>query len=210
MNQILIIASYNGPRRWSLDNSKLLELQFNSLTKFKNKLDKILIVQNEFIDIPENLNLFPDVLHRPNIGGSYEAWLDGYRANPDYEWYFFIEDDYIFNLDNFDQLMIDMWDDETSYLCSRVDDNIYGFHASISNGLTRGDLLKQMNFSHLESRHDVYDTALQVTFSKALILPGRTIKDIRDKYCSPFWENDKITLMDEKPILLMPAQNIRV
>jgi len=207
MSRILIIASYNGPRRWSLPNSRLLELQHEYLSKVKHNLDKIVVVQNR-AEIPQSkLHLFADVLHRENSCGSYGAWVHGYQIYPDYEWYFFLEDDYIFTLDNFDQRMIDMWDDETSYLCSLILQNPIR-HAAISNGLTRGDVLKNIDFKPLKKYDNIYNGLLQTTFSQLFSGdPKKKLKDVTTEYSTPFWQQNSVRYNEKgKPILISPAQ----
>lgn len=201
MSRILIIASYNGPRRWSLSNAVILQKQYECLNRFKHSLDKIVIVQNESPDYPPELDLFENVIFRPNISGSYGAWIEGYNQNPDFEWYFFIEDDYIFVHDNFDQLWIDLWDQETSYLCSRYMNG----HAAIANGLTRGEILKELNITGFAFT-EIYNAALQINFSQVFSsIPNKMIKDISSKYCSPFWQRG-IYHLDAKPILIQPVE----
>lgn len=200
-NRILIIASYNGLRRWSLPNAVLLQKQHECLNKYKHNLDKILVVQNESSDYPPELGLFDNVIYRPNEAGSYGAWIEGYNQNPDYEWYFFIEDDYVFVHDNFDQHWIDLWDEETSYLCSLYRNG----HAAIANGLTRGDILKRLNITGF-AFSEIYNAQLQINFSQVFsLLPDKMIKDISSTYCSPFWQQG-IYHLDEKPILIEPTQ----
>src|SRR5579859_1483367 len=133
--KILIIASWWGDRHPTMKSSRMLEFQFSQLQKLKHGLDKVLLVVNGMAGPPE-IDLFQDKLFRENTQGSYGAWKDGMIANPGYEWYFFLEDDYVFNLDHFDQLMIDMWKPGATYLAEMI----AGEHASISNGMTWGGI----------------------------------------------------------------------
>jgi len=212
VSRILIIASYSGPRRWSLPSGRLLQAQHDQLSKLRHKLDKIVVVQNESKIVPKELGLFEHVIHRPNKSGSYGAWLDGYTQNPDHDWYFFIEDDYLFVHDDFDDMMIDLWDDTVSYLCSRVDPNnkSYGYHMAVTNGLTHRTVLEGIGLLGAKFRglDDIYNTQLQIAFSRLFeLLPGRSIRSMQETYCMPFWQ-EELRFVDARPKLIVPAQMV--
>lgn len=188
LGKILIIASYNGTRHQTMPASQMLKIQNQQLTTLKHSLDRILIVVNEANaseDYEEALRDFIDPLRIPNgPQGSYGAWRAGYLDNPDYEWYFFLEDDYTFFMDDFDQKMIDLWTPETTYLAERVDEyGPHGRHTSISNGLTRGDILASVNWNHLTAQGQ-YNAQVQVGWSRMF---GEGTRDITSKYGSPFF-----------------------
>lgn len=210
-SRILIISSYNGPRHetWGVHPGDMLTYQYEQLTKLKHNLDKVLIVSNEGGGFLRELQLFPDVLYRENKQGSYGAWRVGYLANPGYEWYFFLEDDYVFALDNFDQLMIDMWESGTSYLAERIfhAEALSHTHTSISNGLTRGDILSGVDWERNLAAGNQYDSALQMGWSALFDMKG--LADITEKYSTPFLETSGLIKYwddKEKPSLIIPVQ----
>lgn len=209
-SRILIISSYNGPRHdtHGIRPGDMLAYQHQQLTKLKHNLDKVLIVSNEGGEFLRELLLFSDVLYRDNKQGSYGAWRLGYLANPGYEWYFFLEDDYVFALDNFDQLMIDMWKPETSYLAERVfnAEALGHRHTSISNGLTRGDILSGVDWDRNLAAGNQYDSALQMGWSALFDMKG--LADITESYATPFWTGEGIKYWgdEEKPKLIIPVQ----
>lgn len=202
--RILIIASYNGSRHYSsgITPAQMLRIQAAQLSKLRNNLDRVLVVVNEAPEDPDYdkaLMSFMNAIRVPH-GSSYEAWRDGFLHRPDHEWYFFLEDDYTFFLDDFDQRMIDMWTPETVYLSSRFENN----HAAISNGLIRGETLRQIDWSKSDL-HGQY-TYAQRNWSSLFDMAGH--KDVRGTYASPFHAEDGALHFrsDTKPILIGPVQ----
>src|SRR5713101_7585264 len=186
--KILIIASYNGYRHKTMPAARMLRIQHQQLSKLRHSLDKVLVVVNEDYPLPQQpdedyeaaLSLFPSLMRRPN-DSSYAAWRDGFFANPEYDWYFFLEDDYTFFLDNFDQRMIDMWTPSTTYLATKKEEEgPYGKHASMSNGLVSGDILRQANWLQLCNDGGEYNSLVQVSWSRCFGNHG--LRDISQKY----------------------------
>jgi hypothetical protein len=209
--RILIIASYNGSRHYTrgLTPAQMLRIQSSQLSKLKNDLNRVLLVVNEAQPDPDYdkaLMLFQDQIKIPNSNqGSYGAWRDGFFDQPDFEWYFFLEDDYTFFLDSFDQLMIDMWSPGTSYLANKVDGNYgeYGQHASISNGLIKGETLRSINWDRFDATSQYGDA--QICWSRLFDLTG--LKDITHLYAHPFWTGADLIWTDSpKPTLIGPMQ----
>jgi hypothetical protein len=217
--RVLIIASYNGPRHHTFPASWLLRTQAKQLSKLRHSLDKVVIVVNESLDHPppdwdyeEALKLFPNLLRRENNQGSYGGWRDAAIAYPDFEWYFFLEDDYMFNMDNFDQLMIDLWKSDTTYLAQRADNNFgHRKHASMSNGLTRGNVLKQVDWQRLPWIHQ-YSSDLQLGWSDVFNLNGEDgLQDITENYDTPFWALDQLVHSNASlPAVIVPVQMLEV
>jgi hypothetical protein len=203
--RILIISSYNGLRHeTNIIPADMLALQFKQLRKLKHGLDKVVIVSTGSagnINYESALDLFDDVLQVSNSQGSYGAWRDGYLAFPNYEWYFFMEDDYTFFIDDFDQRWIDMWTPDMSYLATLVRQN----HAAMSAGLTKGDVLRSIDWSLFKGSANEYDSANQIGWSSMFALNG--LKDISHKYSTPFWTGGDISLYDKSlPVLIGPMQ----
>lgn len=207
----LIIASWNGLRRHETpDNEALLREHWLRLHNLKHSLDRVLVVQNrspKLKETPDALELFRNPLVRDNINGSYGAWIDGYRSEPDYEWYFLIEDDYFFEIDHFDDAMIEMWRPGMSYLAAMVaGGRKYPVHAAISNGLTRGDVMDSVDFN-FPTIH-IYNDLLQVAWSAQFAKVG-SLRDVRSRYSCPFYDGPTRRILHhdpEKPILMRPAQ----
>lgn len=211
--RILVIVSYNGYRHQTrIVPSDMLRIQYKQLSQLQHSLDKILIVKSTNGDLErfpdpdyqEALGLFSDVLIVEN-NGSYGGWKEGFLAYPDFEWYFFIEDDYTFRLDHFDQKWIDLWRPEMTYLCQQVGDGGYGKHAACSAGLTRGDILKTIDWTGYRTDIGQYNSQLQVQWSKLFGNDG--LYDYTSHYNSIFWTGGNLVETDpKKPALLVPMQ----
>lgn len=210
--RVLIILSYNGGDRHQTGYNayQFLRIQHKQLTDLKHSLDKVLVVVNETGIYDEEyekaLGLFPNILRRSNDMWSYGGWRDGFLAEPDYEWYFFVEDDYTFFLDDFDQRWIDLWKPETSYIAMKVGRDFgYPLHASIANGLTRGDILKKVNWKQMVGAGE-YDAALQISWSSLFGTEGLT--DIREVYACPFYAHTTLISHGDTnlPLLIGPVQ----
>lgn len=208
-SNVLIIASYNGPRHPTISPTRMLEIQYDQLQKLEHNTDVIIVVNKARYDAnyEKALTRFPVVIERENHQGSYGAWKDGFLLTPKYEWYFFLEDDYTFALDNFDQKMIEMWKPGTSYLAERVFDAVAlkHKHASISNGLSRYEILNKIDWSQLIDASQ-YDSHLQMGWSGLFAMDG--LADITEKYSTPFWNGEYIKYWEdeEKPALIVPMQ----
>ncbi len=197
----------------------MLRIHYSQLEKLKHNLDKVLIVVNEYQDASHGadedyedaLSKFPDVLRVPNGNqGSYGALRDAFGVFPNYEWYFFLEDDYTFFLDNFDQLMIDMWTPETTYIAARIDGGgPYGLHASMPHGVTKGEVLKKIDWTGFNAMEGgEYNSLIQVTWSH--LFGSQGLRDITGTYGSPFFitPGSFNNTDPSKPILIGPVQLI--
>lgn len=164
-----IIASWSGQRsashwdhRYNGDSTYYLKTHFEQLGKLKHNLDQITVV------VPFNPNESPDfsdyVLNLDKIGntkikvvrssvkynysyGSYYHVAAMYGGEFDY--YFLMEDDYVFNMDNFDSILLEKmkYYSKCSYLCGLVIDWNGRNLASVSNGvITSKALIKGLNY----------------------------------------------------------------
>lgn len=212
--RILIIVSYNGDRHPTGYNPfQFLRIQHQQLTALKHGLDKVLIVVNDSgvydKDYEEALSLFPNVLRRSNALWSYGGWKDGFLHEPDYEWYFFFEDDYTFFMDDFDQKWIDLWKPGHSYIAMKVGSDFgYPIHASIANGLTRGEILREAKWESLVGASE-YDAKLQLSWSELFATEG--LADIRGTYAAPFYSHNVLVSHGDStlPLLAGPIQLAR-
>jgi hypothetical protein len=209
--RILIIASYNGNRHNTrgISPAQMLRIQYSQLNKLKHDLDRVLIVVNEpgsgvDDDYEKALMLFPHQIKTPNTNqGSYGGWRDGFLAYPDHEWYFFLEDDQTFFMDNFDQLWIDLWTPDTSYLATQISEG-YNRHASMSSGLIKGEVLREIDWSNLNAEGQ-YNSSLQVNWSRLFNREG--LRGIDHIYGTPFWTGQDLLWVDSsKPTLIGPMQ----
>lgn len=211
--RVLVIASFNGARHHPFPpGNELLEAQLWSLKTFKHSLDKVVVVTTSRPDPPSPygvaLSRFETVLYRDNIHGSYGSWNHAWDTYGDeFDWYFLIEDDYVFVLDNWDQKLIDLWSDGLGYLCGLLVSD----HASMSGGLVSSAALKVADFT-LFNRcpDDVYDSCSQIQWSRAFINSPLRVEQIPPRYEMPYYMGGGTFMHYEKgkPIMMMPVQMI--
>lgn len=209
--RVLVIASYYGEDRHNPYN--YLNPQLESLGRLKHSLDDVVVVVNEgqaTEDYLRSLDEFSKVLYRPNVCGSYGAWNFAWETYGDkYEWYFYLEDDYVFNMDNFDDKLIAMWEPEMGHLCSyQVIHPVYGWHMAMVNGLISADGWRAADFSHfntLKSR-PAYDSEIQVHWGNAFIRSSLAVKSIVPTYNTPFYGAGVTRSWCDAPAIITPAQ----
>ena len=208
--RILVIASYCGENRHH-PSINYLAYQLESLKRFKNNLDDVVVVVNKgypTVEYLDSLSEFPKVLLRPNVRDSYGAWnhaLDIY--GDEYDWYFVVEDDYVFVLDNWDQKLIDLWEDDMGYLCSKLDGELQNFHASMTGGLVSSVGFRTADFSDFNRcSSDVYDTCSQIRWSQAFINSPLKVKSILPTYDTPFYGAGITRSFSNNPAIILPIQ----
>lgn len=210
-----ILSTWSG-QRWGLpfdDGYLIYHLQ--QLKKVKHKLDQITIGRPEnpseggkykyYIDNLErigHLNGTPViVMDCPNRGRSYGQWSRMFeRFMDNFSHYIFIEDDYAPVMDNFDEILVGLYEDhfikdKCGFLCGMVDgkgryfdDPAFCQHAAVSNGISRYCVLKDVYERFGCLPHDQHDyCAGQLIFSDAFVDVGYTLQDWLDKYRSLYW-----------------------
>ena len=203
--RILVIASYCGEDRHNPDTN-YLEYQLESLKRFKHNLDDVVVVVNQgnpTVEYLDSLSEFPKVLLRPNVRGSYGAWNHAWDTYGDeYDWYFVIEDDYVFGLDNWDQKLIDLWEDDMGYLCSMLESD----HASMTGGLVSSAGFKAADFSDFNRcSKDTYDTCSQIRWSQAFLNSPLRVKSILPAYDAPFFGAGITRSFSNNPAIIIPV-----
>lgn len=167
------------------------------------------------------------LVYLPYIGKndhhSYDQWLQGYTNFPDFDYYFFIEDDYTVNTEfiNFDIDLVNLYKkfffDNVGYLCARACKNEHRYHASVSNGLISGDTLRRFNKDTIIE--ELYNFPVkgsipwpQLKFSFLFSDNGIPVKDYTLFYSTPFWDsyykNIKMYGNEKLPAILIPIQKI--
>jgi len=209
MSTHYVIATWSGPRRgdnFSYENDRacFLRRHLEKLTKLNHNLSQITVAVPHNPDesskfdayiksLPDNLAGTPlQVLHRDNKGQSYGSYSDVYAQHRDnFDYYIFIEDDYIPSQDNFDKELITIFNEKPNcgYLCSLFLDNEYGPHAALSNGITSSEVLELIWEKFGEIPHQEvykYSSSSQIAFSRSFLKVGREIHDTTCKYRAPF------------------------
>lgn len=147
-----IIATWNGYRpsaQLCLSYyEQVLKNHIDAVNRYKNTISQITIMKpycntiNSYYDI--NLTNNMKLIECVNEFQSYGQWLKAVEKYlNDFDYFIFVEDDYVPAIDNFDMKLIEIYEEGT-YLCSMADtlNNMFPHHAAISNGIISKKLLK--------------------------------------------------------------------
>lgn len=181
-SKCLIISFWLGNRRKKVDEYEkdrlfFLKKQLESLKKYKNNLDKIIlnfnVVMEHYSYFSEIFSIVPkkikdvevEINIRENSGISYGAFSDIFgKYKKEYDYYIFSEDDYIFVQDNWDEYLVDKYNSysDCGYFCvlSREPARWFQYkkHAGNSIGISSSDnLLKVYNYSGQKLPHPESD-----------------------------------------------------
>lgn len=185
--------------------------------RLNNKLD-----QND-IDTIKNLIQKPYKLFiRNNIGGSYGAfkYINTIYSNK-FDYYFFMEDDYVPILNDFDALFLkQMHRQNCDYLALKVDEDHYdeqhsrGKHASISIGLLSNESIKSFDYNSLIDNRSkdlsikyIEYSENQFIFSNEILKNGFLINKING-YGLKYWAVDRLTILKSGQEIITPIQSL--
>lgn len=210
----MMVHNYFGERRIKLeeyDNDKLfyLKKQIEYLSNKKHNLSHIVfsinsnstpeenyLIKEVYKLIPNTIqNATTEILVRENYGMSYGAFSDIYsKYRTKYDYYFFVEDDYVFILDNFDNEMIRILNTSKNpgYLCGEFKGWAEGWkpHAANSIGVITSNALEAVYLDHGKLPHNenkfvdyISDEVHgQIAQSNAIHNAGFEVFDIRNYY----------------------------
>lgn len=213
-----VIATWSGPRRsgndgFHEDAALYLRKHLETLSQLDHHLGQITIAVPENSEEPEEftnyLKTIPstirntpvEILRRKNIGQSYGSYSDAFLKYSDsFEFYIFIEDDYVFSKTNFDQILVQMFKSASNcgYLSSYVKHDLPNYcnsrpHAAVSNGISSTEVLQSivdecglLPYGGNSTVKKVYDCTPQLNFSYAFLDVGRWHYDYKDVYSVPF------------------------
>jgi hypothetical protein len=228
-----VIATWTGNRRRGneahrYDKTLYLKEQLRLLGVYSHALSQITIVapynKGELARDTEYLSGLEGtvvggtpviVVRRENRGHSYGGYSHVYgldrNADNAFDYYIFMEDDYAFVQDNFDQKMINMFERKNNcgYLCPLVTDFEGKRHAAISNGVASREVLEKIWEKHgcLPSSNftTTYHCQSQLQFSWAFLDVGYELHDFTDSYNVLFNETGKCIRFGAQPRTLMAA-----
>jgi hypothetical protein len=236
-----VIATWSGPRRlgndkFHDDSSYYLRRHLETLSELEHHLGQITIAVPENLEepteftnylktIPATIGSTPiKILRREkNIGQSYGSYSDAFSAyGASFDFYIFMEDDYVFSKPNFDQIMIQMFEsaEDCGYLSSYVKLDLPDYfnarpHAAVSNGICSTEALQSITkkFGILPYGGDstekmTYDCKPQLEFSYAFLWVGKRLYDYRTIYNAPFNHIGSLQMLGdpEKEALIIPLQ----
>ncbi len=216
----LVITCYDGPRRQTFNNSASNLLLHNyALNNYKHNVKMVTYVCtsydvfcNEFMYALEIIRKTAkynfEILFRENIGASYGSFSSVFGRNKnDYDFFIFLEDDYIISLDNFDQYLLSRYylSEKCGFLCSFAD-KTNAPHASISIGLLPKQVLmniwdkkKKLAFASSNEYRGLngHEFSGQIQFSLDILDLGYSIFDTSFDFDSWFLgsQNDDETIV---------------
>lgn len=228
-----VIATWSGDRRKGNEVNKenpifYLKKHIKALEKAQN-LSAITII---IPDNPEEPTEFTDfiggvgsgfrILRRENKGQSYGSWVAAFQQfREEFDYYIFVEDDYIPAIAGFDSKLVDMFasSQNCGYLCSRVakyPPTEYNGrpHAAISNGISSFEVLNQVDqgvgFKFGADSVHQYAATPQLEFSWSFLEAGFWLYDYSSHYSAPYQHVGKLQRYGsiKLPPLFIPAQEI--
>lgn len=211
-----IIATWNGKRFDARVNPKyyedVLKNHLKLLNEKKHNLSQITImkpisgIDNNYYNIELSGNT--KIIECKNEYQSYGQWLKASEKYVDlFDYFIFIEDDYIPVIDDFDNKLIEIYKEGT-YLCSMTWGNGSIFHCGISNGIISSNTLKKIinkidfrEWFNKYEKNNVFagkGTNFQIPFSRYFVENGIEILDYRDYYLVDY-RNSRQILDYSKP-----------
>ena len=224
-----VCCCYLGDRRSAIeyyneDKSVYVKEQIKSLNEFNHDLSKIIFIFN--MD-PEHIELFEivkkeipkkiqnadvEIIVRENYGMSYAAFNEVYeKYRQDFDYYIFNEDDYYFNIQNFDEYLVTKFNsyNNIGYLAALAVNPAWDFqhtltHAGNSVGITSSKVLEELykkfgclphskhRKGHEASFYSLNELEGQVAQTHEIFKMGYNIFDIRDDYSCPHDMGNKL------------------
>jgi RimJ/RimL family protein N-acetyltransferase len=198
-----VIATWSGDRR--INNKKYLKNHILKLLSLKHNLTQITIVKpllggdNSYYDFKELIDEFKCkvvILDREsNQGQSYGQLFYAYEQFKDeFDYYIFIEDDYHVNIDNFDTILKDLYNNkiQDGYLCSYsgFNDEYPNGGCSVSNGIISSKTLSKI-YSLVNNPSEIINNSngsfCHKNFTDLLIRCGIYFKDFASEYRVPYF-----------------------
>lgn len=164
----LIIAAWGGERTnekpeylklTPCGTSNHIAKQITTLNKYVNSLSQVTIVcppcsdphleySNAIHHLPKHLDNGAkiELLYSDRNVGSYYSWLyatQQYKA--DFDYYIYIEDDYAFVENDFDSIMVNMYEERRDYGCEYLASYVK-HNATITNGIVSSKVLQDKNY----------------------------------------------------------------
>lgn len=198
-----------------------LKAQVLQLTKLKHNLSKVIFshpcAMDELyktffhpINIPFEYQIIEELTERR----SYGSWIHAFKKYQlEYDYYIFIEDDYVPVIDNFDSILVEQLEKkQCGYLCGWKGEASY-IHAAIANGIVKSTTLKAIYdkfHAMIPVGYPASYPGNQLGFSHAFLDNEFTIDDYTDLYNSSFWQSGSKELVymcrTHKDYLIKPVQ----
>jgi len=208
-----VIATWSGDRVKPVNREYYLNVLKNHLkvlSNTENNINQITImkpknnIQNRYYNIELTDKI--KVVECENRFQSYGQYLQALEIFiNDFDYFIFIEDDYVPATSNFDTKLIELYE-EGSYLGAQlnVDDMSHPYaYCSISNGIISSNsvrkIIKTIDYNEwlLQFRKRIPDWTwngrnYQIAFSRYFLENGIVLKEYAKKYCVDFFVNGEI------------------
>ena len=174
----LVIAYYNpdgksGHRRVGHGSChKNFEIQKHFLKKYKNDCHQIHVFAEDSRKEDKIVEKEDEIfLYRPNIGGSHGSYICAANTFKDrFDYYIFIEDDYVFTRDHFDKYLINEYKEDYTIVYSDNNPYIYGDEI-IEHGIVSSKTLEKYKYFQDEPR-PLGESQINHGNNKRCIRPG--------------------------------------
>jgi hypothetical protein len=223
-----VIASWAG-KKGSICRDKLVNVyphpetylreHLNHLTKVNHNLSQITImkalptiteeVYNDYYNVSDLISKFScpvEIVECPNFALSYGQYLLAYlKYTNTFDYYIFIEDDYVANCDDFDKILVELYRnkfpvDNVGYLCSwALKTKNIKFHAALSNGMLSSKSMEKLCKYYTNPFNQFKGLThgdVQVKFSDMILESGVSIQDFTLEYTTPYYKGVHKTLID--------------
>lgn len=208
-----IIATWSGIRHDLKENqpyyNDVLKNHVRTLVATENNISQITIMKprnptenSDYYNIEPNDKI--KIVDCENEYQSYGQWLGAAKLFlKEFDYFIFIEDDYVPCINNFDARLIDIYKKGT-YLCSLVNKyRAVETHCAISNGLISKQTIMSLLLNHdYKEWFDRYTSKFpkaaaggrnyQIVFSKYFIENGIMLKDYTELYNVDYYQDNKV------------------
>lgn len=192
-----LIATWAGAR---YNPSKdYLKIHLKRLFELHHNLDQITVIRplgsdnDDFYDVGEEMLSKIVILNRPDNDRSYGQFIYAYEQYRDqFDYYIICEDDYVPNIDNFDQILVGLINKKNvDYLCGK-----WGTQCRqdpprciMNQGIVRSSAFKTMleRCSPKFPKMGPEDGTEQQLFADYFTNNGLNIADYSDEYSVPYW-----------------------
>ena len=229
-----IIATWNGTRVKPVQNVgyylNVLKNHIKILNNTSNSISQITIMKpksgiiNSYYDIELNDKI--KIIACENRYQSYGQWLKAATLFlEDFDYFIFIEDDYVPAANNFDEKLIKLYIEGT-YLCSMTSIIYDNNHCAISNGIISKETIKNVllsndyniwlnNFGKNNTKLSFNGFNYQIPFSRYFLDNGILLEDYRKDYQVDYFYGNSNEIRDfslpnvlNKEKIFTPIQNI--
>jgi hypothetical protein len=226
------IGCWGGPRKDFLNGNLFIKTHLEKLSSIKHNLDLVTIgypqsnletkEYSRFMNEIETQGRLKDgtiveVLRVKNEGASYGQFskaFEKYRRS--FDRYIFTEDDYVPVIDNFDDILVDLYETKKAgYLCGLVIENVgdYGRnvikHGAVSTGIIGIECLEKIYGIYGKIPYEAKTACRsQIKFTRAPLHSGYEICDYASEHRVLYWSHKNISVYGDpkKKDIFVPIQ----